>query len=1104
MKILVADDERILLATTRRALESAGFETFGAQDGEEALQLTRAHRPDLVVLDVTMPKMDGFEVCHRIKTDPDLAGIFVLILSSTRIDSDSQVEGLESGADGYITRPVTDREMIARIQSLLRLKASEDTLRQSEENYRQLFEAGSDAIFLIDNKSGQILQANQAACDLYGYSRDELLALKNTDLSAEPEQTRQVTGSTAPIIEQVVTIPLRWHRKKDSTRFPVEITARFFIQAGRAVHIAAIRDISARIKTEDALKELTRFHQDIIKNMGEGIVVEDTEGKISFANPAAAAMLGYTEKELIGMRSTAIIPPDQQPILRAANQLREEGRSSRYEIDLVRKDGKRITILVSGSPRSEDKVYAGSLAVFTEITTRKQADESLHRQNEFLAALQETTLELLSQLDLDTLLENIVKRAGQLMRTNSGYLDLIEPETGELIPRVGFGALAESIDHQVHLGEGIAGIVWQTGKPLIVNDYDRWPGRISNYTPGTLYSVIGVPLFSAERILGVLGLGHESGSNQTFSEEDLSILTQFARLATIAIENARLFSTAQMELAERTQAEGALRASEERYRQISELISDYAYAYNIESDGSLTMAWLAGGFEHTTGFTEQEYEQRGGVLGMIHPEDLPIASARAERLLSRQDHSSEFRILRKDGEVRWLRDHAHPVWDETQGRVTRIHGAAQDITAQKQARILQDALFWITQAADQSVNMDEFYKNIHTIIQTVMIADNFYIALYDRENDLLTFPYSVDHYDIDASPIPPGKGLTAYVLRTGRSLLCDFPLHEELLRSGEIETIGASAKIWLGAPLIVENEIIGAVVIQDYTNPRAYTEREQRLLEFVSSQIAVSILRKRSEDSIKSYSEKLEMEVQQRSRELHEAQEKLVRQEKLAILGQLSGSVGHELRNPLGVMANAVYLLKLIQPDANEMVIEYLSILEAEIHTSDKIITDLLEFSRTKSVDREPTPAADLIKRVLERYPAPEGITVSLKVPASLPPLFVDPGHIEQVFGNLVVNACQAMPNGGRLSLSARRQKDMLAIAVSDTGTGISPENMARLFEPLFTTKTKGIGLGLAVCRKLVEANMGRIETRSEPGEGTTFTVSLPVKNNPQESPERV
>jgi len=249
-----------------------------------------------------------------------------------------------------------------------------------------------------------------------------------------------------------------------------------------------------------------------------------------------------------------------------------------------------------------------------------------------------------------------------------------------------------------------------------------------------------------------------------------------------------------------------------------------------------------------------------------------------------------------------------------------------------------------------------------------------------------------------------------------------------------------------------------------------------------------------SESRYRTLSKHLEERVAERTLELHEAQEKLVRQEKLAVLGQLSGSVGHELRNPLGVMANAVYFLKLIQPDANEKVNEYLAILEAEIHTSDKIITDLLEFSRTKSADREPTPARELIKRVLERYPAPEGVTVSLKVPASLPPLFVDPGHIEQVFGNLVVNACQAMPAGGRLSLSARRQKDMLAIAVSDTGTGISPENMARLFEPLFTTKTKGTGLGLAVCRRLVEANDGRIEARSELDKGTTFTVTLPIE----------
>jgi len=251
---------------------------------------------------------------------------------------------------------------------------------------------------------------------------------------------------------------------------------------------------------------------------------------------------------------------------------------------------------------------------------------------------------------------------------------------------------------------------------------------------------------------------------------------------------------------------------------------------------------------------------------------------------------------------------------------------------------------------------------------------------------------------------------------------------------------------------------------------------------------------KTAEQALKKYSEHLEDVVSERTRELRDMQEHLLRQEKLAVLGQMAGSVGHELRNPLAVISNAVYLLKQILPEANEKVKEYLSIIQNETRTSDKIITDLLNFARVISVERESFSVPKLVQRTLERFPPPDSVLVSLDFPKDLPNAFADPSQVEQVLGNLVLNACQAMATGGKLTISAQKEKEMLAIAVQDTGAGISPENMGKLFEPLFTTKTKGIGLGLAVSQKLADANSGRIEVESQPGQGSTFTVYLPVK----------
>lgn len=148
----------------------------------------------------------------------------------------------------------------------------------------------------------------------------------------------------------------------------------------------------------------------------------------------------------------------------------------------------------------------------------------------------------------------------------------------------------------------------------------------------------------------------------------------------------------------------ALRLNEERYHIISEMISDYAYAFRVEADGSLVGEWLAGNFEQITGFTPEESQARGGWRALIYPPDLPIAMRRLETLLSGEPDVSEFRIVRKDGRIRWLRDHGKPIWDEQLGRVVRIFGAAEDITERKLSELELQAMAQIGRAVERGTD----------------------------------------------------------------------------------------------------------------------------------------------------------------------------------------------------------------------------------------------------------------------------------------------------------------------------------------------------------------------------------------------------------------
>jgi signal transduction histidine kinase len=236
--------------------------------------------------------------------------------------------------------------------------------------------------------------------------------------------------------------------------------------------------------------------------------------------------------------------------------------------------------------------------------------------------------------------------------------------------------------------------------------------------------------------------------------------------------------------------------------------------------------------------------------------------------------------------------------------------------------------------------------------------------------------------------------------------------------------------------------------------------------------------------------------------ELDAAQQRLVQQERLAAIGQLASAVGHELRNPLGVLSNVFYLLRERHGGDDPWIDRQLATGEREVGAATLIVSDLLEFSRPRQPVCEDVDVTAIVEEVLSVAPPPSGVEVARRLPPGLPAIRADRPQLRQVLLNLVCNAYDAMPAGGLLVIEADRDGPGVRVTVSDTGGGIADDVAPRLFEPFFTTKAKGIGLGLSVARRIIDAHGGSLDVRTHSGTGASFTLCLAAAGVPATTPQ--
>ena len=257
-------------------------------------------------------------------------------------------------------------------------------------------------------------------------------------------------------------------------------------------------------------------------------------------------------------------------------------------------------------------------------------------------------------------------------------------------------------------------------------------------------------------------------------------------------------------------------------------------------------------------------------------------------------------------------------------------------------------------------------------------------------------------------------------------------------------------------------------------------------------------LRRAMEEKLEAYSKNLEQTVKQRTDQLLEAQSKLVKAERLAAIGEVAAMVGHDLRNPLtGINGAVFYLKKKLPSNLEPEALQMLDVIERDIQYANAIITDLMDYSRELKIELSETTPKRVIAESISLVNIPKDIRI-VDASGNSPTIQIDVGKMQRVFANFIKNAIEAMPKGGELSIQSRTIDGMVEFKIADCGCGISAEVLEKMWMPFFTTKAKGMGLGLAICKGIIDAHEGKVCVESTIGQGTAFTVTLPINLKPK------
>jgi len=443
----------------------------------------------------------------------------------------------------------------------------------------------------------------------------------------------------------------------------------------------------------------------------------------------------------------------------------------------------------------------------------------------------------------------------------------------------------------------------------------------------------------------------------------------------------------------------------------------------------------------------------------------------------------EFSNKKKNGEIYYESVIISPIFDET-GTITNYLAVNEDISEKKQEETVRNIIFEIAKAGSVSKSLEELIGQIRIHLSEIIDVTNFYIALYDKKSDTFSLPHFQDQKD-NISTFKSAKTLTAYVLNSKKSFLGKKSDISKLKKEGIVESLGESAKVWLGVPLMVDDEAMGVFSVQSYNDENAFNEKDKGMLEFVSHEISHIIQRMKSEEEIVAALERAEQS------------DKL----KSAFLANMS----HEIRTPLNSILGFTRLMADPEIDAIKKH-RFSRIINNNGSQLLSIINGLLDFSLIETGQIKLMKKSFVIEKVILeiqndfiQMAHDKGIDIIIKpqIGKSETTIESDLSRLRQVISNVVDNAVK-FTNSGSVELGLLHDRDSINIVVKDTGIGIPADFWTYIFDRFQQAdktnarKFGGNGLGLAISKHIIELMGGKIWFESEVGKGSTFFIHVP------------